>query len=114
MIVVALGVLWMHSSGHSGHVCEDHTASHAVEVTTPMASDVDAHEDGAHRHAGALCAAMLTAMCLAVLTILASLLGPPSLIAQRAVQARDSARLRANAFLTGVRCSFMELSVFRI
>jgi hypothetical protein len=114
MIVVALGVLWMHSSGHSGHVCEDHTAFHAVEAAVPMESDADAHEDDAHRHAGALCVAMLTAMCLAVLTILASLLGAPSLMAQRAVLAHDSIRLRANAFLAGVRWSFMELSVFRI
>jgi hypothetical protein len=114
MIVVALGVLWMHSSAHNGHVCQDHTASPAVEAAMPMESDADAHEDDAHRHAGALCVAMLTAMCLAVLTILASLIGAPSLMAQRAVQARDSIRLRANAFLAGVRWSFMELSVFRI
>lgn len=114
MIVIALGVLWMHSSAHSGHVCQDHTAAHAVEAAMPMGADADAPEDHAHRHAGALCAAMLTAMCLAVLTILASLLGTPSLIAHRAVHARNSIRLRANAFLSGVRWSFMELSVFRI
>jgi hypothetical protein len=114
MIVVALGVMWMHSSAHDGHACHELTATHAVEAVMPMESDADAHEDGAHRHAGALCAAMLTAMCLAVLTILASLLGVPPLIALRALQARDSIRLRANAFLAGVRWSFMELSVFRI
>jgi hypothetical protein len=120
MIVVALGVMWMHSSAHDAHVCDSHLSdSHVVEaVASEMMPTVDGSavtfEDGAAADVAQLCVALMTAMCLAVLTFALWRLRNPAVVLRRAAQLRNVVRPWAEALPSDRRWSFMELSVWRI
>jgi hypothetical protein len=122
MIVVSLGVMWMHSSAHEAHVCHSHVSDAYVTATaafdaTSMNPDGPAVnlDDESGVDVVQLCAVLATAMCLAVLMLAAWLLrNRPFAFLEPAVQVRNSMHRWTTVLPSGLRWSFMELSVWRI
>jgi hypothetical protein len=118
LIVVAIGVALMHTTGHA---CTDDVChSEALTVAGTLTPAGDGHEGGDHEHPGEgmnpmqVCMAILSGLAIAVLLWAIRRLGrllADGHLARRAWSATTDVPV---SLPPGGRLSYMELSVFRI
>lgn len=122
LIVVAVGVALMHSTGHActDDVCHSHTSTVAAAVDAHAASGSDeggGHHDhpfGSGMNPMQVCMAVLTGLALAVSLWAIWRLARMVAVGPWATRRRRAVWTVPISLPPGGRLSFMELSVFRI
>ncbi|WP_155830109.1 hypothetical protein [Glycomyces tenuis] len=125
LIIVAIGVAWMHSTGHfSCHHDGDSGASTSEVVALTVALHADAAMTDAHgapalpfesgMNPMQVCMAILTALALAVLLLAAWRLSQRTAVCQWAIRRSCALAAWSASLPPGGRLSFMDLSVLRI
>lgn len=116
MIVVALGIAWMHSSAHAHDADDCHaavSAPHAAVAEPMSALTVDDRSDTT-ASAAESCMALLAAICVAVLTFLFCYSPEQTTVLESIARPHGAVSKRVAAAPPGLRWSFLELSVWRI